>query len=158
MNDAKLVGIAQYATAKAPEQLCCLGLGSCVGVFLYDPSTKIGGVVHALLPRAPNGSILEAKYADTGIRLLQRRTVTDGAFEHRIIAKLTGGAQMFKDLNLKMGDIGRQNVLQSRRTLGELGISIVSEDVEGERGRSAYYSLGDGSVRVRKAFGSDIVI
>jgi chemotaxis protein CheD len=158
MNDAKLVGIAQHAVAKAPESLCCLGLGSCVGVFLYDPSTKIGGVVHALLPRAPNGSQHEAKYADTGIRLLFREAVAKGARKHRMSAKIIGGAQMFPDLNLKMSDIGRQNVLQSRRTLEELRIPVLAEDVEGDKGRSAYYSMEDGSVRVKKAFSSDRVI
>lgn len=158
MIDAKLVGIAQYAVAKAPEQLCCLGLGSCVGAFLYDPSTKIGGVVHVLLPCAPDGSVQEAKYADTGIRLLYRETVQEGARKHKISAKLVGGAQMFPDLNLKMNDIGRQNVLQSRRTLGELKVPIVAEEVEGDKGRSAYYRMEDGSVRVKKAFASDAVI
>lgn len=158
MNDAKLVGIAQYAVAKAPEQICCLGLGSCVGAFLYDSGTKIGGVVHVLLPRAPDGNVQEAKYADTGIRLLHRETVANGARKHRLSAKLVGGAQMFPDLNLKMNDIGRQNVLQSRRTLDELRVPIVAEDVEGDKGRSAYYFMEDGSVRVKKAFASDSVI
>ncbi len=158
MNDAKLVGIAQYAVAEAPERLCCLGLGSCVGAFLYDSSTRIGGVVHVLLPRAPNGAAQKAKYADTGIRLLFRETVSNGAREGEISAKLVGGAQMFTDLNLKMSDIGRQNVLQSKLTLGELGVAIVAEDVGGDKGRSAYYSLEDGAVRIRKAFSSDIVI
>lgn len=158
MNDAKLVGIAQHAVAKAPESLCCLGLGSCVGVFLYDPNTKIGGVVHALLPQAPKGSPHEAKYADTGIRLLFREAVAEGARKHKVSAKIVGGAQMFPDLNLKMSDIGRQNVLQSRRTLAELRIPVLAEDVEGDKGRSAYYSMEDGSVRVKKAFSSDRVI
>lgn len=158
MNESKLVGIAQYAVARSPEQLCCLGLGSCIGAFLYDPSTKIGGVVHVLLPQSPNGTGQEAKYADTGIRLLFREVVREGARKHRLTAKLVGGAQMFPDLNLKMNDIGRQNVLQSRRTLQELRVPLAAEDVEGDKGRSAYYSMDDGSVRVKKAFSPDRVI
>ena len=90
MIDARLVGIAQYAVARAPEQFCCLGLGSCVGVFLYDQSTKIGGVVHALLPRAPNGTTQEAKYADSGIRLLHRNVISEGALRSKIAAKIVG--------------------------------------------------------------------
>ena len=158
MNESKLVGIAQFAVARAPEELCCLGLGSCVGAFLYDPSTRVGGVVHVLLPKSPDGGGQEAKYADTGIHLLFREVVAEGARKHRLSAKLVGGAQMFPDLNLKMNDIGRQNVLQSRRTLQELRVPLVAEDVEGDKGRSAYYSLEDGSVRVKKAFSSDRII
>ena len=156
--DAKLIGIAQYAVAKAPERLCCLGLGSCVAVFLHDPVAKIGGVVHVLLPRAPKGHPADAKYADSGIRMLLDKLVAKGADRRRVRAKLVGGAQMFTDLSLEMSEIGRENVLQSRKTLAELGIRVVAQEVEGSKGRSAYYSMEDGSVTVRTAFTDDRTI
>ena len=65
---------------------------------------------------------------------------------------------MFPDLNLKMSDIGRQNVLQSKTTLDVLGIAVLAEEVGGDKGRSAYYSLDDGAVRVRTAFTPDSFI
>lgn len=156
MMDAKLIGIAQFAVARAPERLCCLGLGSCVAVFLHDPVAKIGGVAHILLPKAPKGhNSPDAKYADVGIRHLFNQLVAEGADRRRLRAKLIGGAQMFSDLNLGLSDIGRENVLQSKKTLRELGISVVAEEVEGGRGRSAYYSMEDGTVTVRTAFSDD---
>lgn len=159
MMDAQLIGIAQYVVARAPERLCCLGLGSCVAVFLHDPTAKIGGVAHALLPKAPKGRrSSDAKYADVGIRLLFDKLVANGSDRRRVRAKLVGGAQMFSDLNLKMSDIGRENVLQSRKTLMELGIRVVAEEVEGRQGRSAYFSMEDGAVMVRTAFSPDRVI
>ena len=158
MMDAKLIGIAQYAVAKAPEKLCCLGLGSCVAVFLYDSVPKIGGVVHALLPRAPKCQSRDAKYADSGIRLLLDAVVAEGAERRRINAKLVGGAQMFTNLNLQMSDIGKQNVTQSRKTLSGLGIRVIAQEVEGSKGRSAYYHLEDGKVTVKTAFSNDRVI
>ena len=158
MMDAELIGIAQYAVAKAPEKLCCLGLGSCVAVFLYDSVPKIGGVVHALLPKIPEGHPPDAKYADSGIRILLDAVVAEGAERRRLTAKLVGGAQMFTNLNLQMSDIGKQNVLQSRRTLSELGIRIVAQEVEGRKGRSAYYHMEDGKVTVKTAFSEERTI
>lgn len=158
MKDAKLIGIAQLAVAKAPERLCCLGLGSCVAVFIYDPVTKVGGVLHALLPKAPKTRPDDTRYADAGIRILHEEMLSQGASERRLWAKLVGGAQMFRDLDLKMGNIGKDNVRQARRTLRSLGIRVVGEDVEGHSGRSAYYSLEDGSVRIKTAFSPERII
>jgi chemotaxis protein CheD len=158
MTDAQLIGIAQYAVAKAPHKLCCLGLGSCVAVFLYDPSAKIGGVAHILLPKAPKGRSPDAKYADTGIRLLLDKLVREGADTRRVRAKLVGGAQMFKNLDLTMSDIGNDNLTQSRKTLTELGIRVVAEEVEGDRGRSAYFSMEDGMVTIKAAFSDELRI
>jgi chemotaxis protein CheD len=158
MTDAQLIGIAQYAVVRAPNQLCCLGLGSCVAVFLYDPSAKIGGVAHILLPKATNGRSPDAKYADTGIRLLLDRLVKEGADRRRVRAKLVGGARMFKNLDVTMSDIGKENLAQSRKTLTELGIRVVAQEVEGDRGRSAYFSMEDGMVTIKAAFSDDLRI
>ncbi|MCJ7489305.1 MAG: chemotaxis protein CheD [Thermoplasmata archaeon] len=155
MNMAKLVGIADVAVARAPEQLCCIGLGSCVAVFIYDPETRIGGVLHALLPRAPDGKRSDAKYADSGIRMLHQMIISKGAKKWKLWAKLVGGARMFPNLNIQIRDIGGENVRQARKTLRELGVRIVAEEVEGNRGRSAYYSLEDGKVTLKTAFSTD---
>ena len=152
MKDAQFIGIAQMAVARAPEQLCCLGLGSCVGVFIYDPEAKIGGVLHALLPKAPKDRALDTRYADAGTKILREKVVSYGADERRLWAKLVGGAKMFKDLDLRMGNIGKDNVRQARSTLRSLRIRVIGEDVEGDKGRSAYYSLENGIVTIRTAF------
>jgi chemotaxis protein CheD len=158
MKTARLIGIAQYAVARPPEQLCCLGLGSCVAVFLYDPQSKIGGVLHALLPRVPPKKKPDAKYADAGIRILYDAMISEGANKNRLVAKLVGGAQMFPNLDLGISDIGGENIREARKMLRTLGIRVVSEDVQGGKGRSAYYSLDTGAVTIRTAFTTDKVI
>src|SRR4030042_1949845 len=134
MNDPTLVGIAQLAIAKAPEQLCCLGLGSCVALFLYDPDLRIGGVVHVLLPKAPQNHEVDEKYADTGIKKLMNGLIARGAKKERLRAKLVGGAQMFPTLNLQGTDVGGGNRRAGKGVLRELGIRVVSEDTQGNRG------------------------
>jgi len=154
MNEPRNVGIAQLVLCRAPEQLTCLGLGSCVAVILYDPMTKIGGIVHVLLPRAPPKCQNEEKYADAGVRKLYLTILERGAVKDRLVAKLVGGAQMFTSLNIAIANIGRENIREARNTLRTLGVKIVAEDLEGNRGRSAHFDSSTGKVTVRTSFGT----
>lgn len=158
MSEPELVGIAQMATARAPERICCMGLGSCVAVFLYDPKAHLGGVVHVLLPRAPPGTKTPCKYADTGVRSLFDEMVSKGARKENLRAKLVGGAQMFPNLNIKVSDIGKENVGEAKRALRSLGVTVSGEDTLGSRGRSATFDPGNGKVSVKTAFSDERVI
>src|SRR5512136_1261955 len=113
MKEPRNVGIAQLVLCRAPEQLACLGLGSCIAVVLYDPVSKIGGMVHVLLPKAPAKCQNEEKYADSGIKKLYARVLERGAFKETLVAKLIGGAQMFTNLNIAIANIGRENIRES---------------------------------------------
>jgi chemotaxis protein CheD len=158
MNPPRIVGIAQLATCRSPEKLVCLGLGSCVAVMMCDLSLKMGGIVHVLLPKAPNNCDREEKYADTGTRKLFKEMVVRGAHKEKLVAKLVGGAQMFTALNLCMADIGRENSFMARKVLGELGVRIAAEDLYGHRGRNITLDPADGFVTVQTTFGPTKVI
>jgi chemotaxis protein CheD len=158
MSEPRTVGIAQIAICHAPEQLVCLGLGSCVAVILYDPGIKTGGIVHVLLPHAPTKCDREEKYADTGTRKLVKEMIGHGVKKERLVAKLIGGAQMFPGLNLAIANIGRENSMCARSVLREHNIRIVAEDLEGNRGRSAYFDSVTGHVTIRTAFSPTKVI
>jgi len=158
MKEPEMVGIAQMAVAKAPERICCLGLGSCVAVFLYDATTKVGGVVHILLPRAPPGNTVPTKYADTAVRKLLEEVLAKGARRGYIRAKLVGGAQMFPNLNIKVSDIGKDNCEEAKRALKQLGIRLAGEDIHGTRGRSATFDLETGKVSISTAFSDNRII
>jgi len=152
MREQRIVGIGQMATCRAPDRLACLGLGSCVAVIFYDPVLKIGGVIHALLPKAPANCDSDEKYVDTGTRKLVKELMAKGAIKERLVAKLVGGAQMFSNLSLSISDIGKHNVVEAKKTLKELGIRLIAEDTEGNRGRSAYLSTESGRVTIETAF------
>jgi chemotaxis protein CheD len=152
MSEPRTVGIGEMAVCHAPEQIVCLGLGSCVAIILYDSVARIGGVVHVLLPRAPANHDRDEKYADTGTRKLVHEMIAHGARKDRMVAKLVGGAQMFPNLNLTIANIGRENSMIVRKILRELVIRIVAEDLEGSRGRSAYFDTSSGQVTVKAAF------
>ncbi len=153
MGEPRNVGIAELVLCRAPEQLTCLGLGSCVAVILYDPSTKTGGIVHVLLPKAPPNCQTPEKYADTGVRRLYAKVVERGAVKPMLVAKLVGGAQMFTSLNIAIANVGKENIQEARAALRVLGVKIVAEDLEGNRGRSVNFDSSTGKATVHTAFG-----
>ena len=146
------VGMADLKTGKAPDILTTLGLGSCIGIALWDPTTKIGGLAHVMLPdstKIRNNSNI-AKFADTGIAELVRQMEAMGVPRKRLVAKIAGGAQMFafgsKSDMIRVGD---RNVLASKQKLGELKIPLLAEDTGETYGRTVifYPSTGDFVIR-----------
>lgn len=98
MSQMIKVGMADLNICKSPNAITTLGLGSCIGIAIYDPVTKIGGLAHIMLPdstKIRNNSNI-AKFADTGIVELVNRMVRAGAGRTRMVAKIAGGAKMFE--------------------------------------------------------------
>jgi len=147
-----IIGIAEQKIVRAPDKLSTLGLGSCVGLVLYDPLGKIGGMVHIMLPTAPLNTpdLNKAKYADTAVVDLVRRLAAMGAQPRRLIAKLAGGAHMFSTAkNIDFMNVGDRNVEHCRRMLFEHSIPIIAEDTGGTSGRSIEFCCETGLLQVR---------
>lgn len=146
------VGIADLKVASQPDRLITLGLGSCVGLTLYDPATRIGGLLHIMLPDSTqfNSVTKPAKFADLGIPLLLSEIGRYGGKVNNLQAKIAGGAQMFSGLNEKFVlNIGERNVAMTRLTLKNLGIRILAEEVGGNRGRTMILDTTNGQVTIR---------
>jgi len=153
------VGIGDYAVAKGKGIISTYGLGSCVGITLYDRVTKVGGLLHALLPESAlygnRGN--PAKYVDTGLELLIRDMIKLGASPRRLEAKLFGGAHMFSNVTSENLQIGKRNVEVSKRELKRRGIRIVAEDTGGQGGRTIYLDVSTGKVKMRKVSGGKVI-
>ncbi|WP_010477548.1 chemotaxis protein CheD [Thermococcus zilligii] len=145
------VGIADYAVAKKTGTISTYGLGSCVGITLYDRLTQVGGLLHALLPESARyGGGNPAKYVDTGLELLIKDMVKLGASLTRLEAKLFGGAHMFSNITSENLQIGQKNVEVAKRELKKHGIKLVAEDTGGKGGRTIYLDVSTGKVVMRK--------
>ena len=111
MSEVIKVGMADLNLCRDPDIITTLGLGSCIGIALYDPSTKIGGLAHIMLPdstKMRNNSNI-AKFADTGIEELLNRMIKAGAVKSRLVAKIAGGAKMFEVSGLSdIGNVGQR--------------------------------------------------
>jgi chemotaxis protein CheD len=146
------VGMADLKLVKAPGILTTLGLGSCVGIALYDKYNKIAGLAHIMLPSSKEikNNDNKAKFADTGIELLIEKMVKEGALKKNLSAKIAGGSQMFSFNNTNnILKIGERNVLATKEKLKELNIKIISEDTGGNYGRTIELNSDDGSLLVK---------
>lgn len=143
------VGIADMGIDKAPNTLRTI-LGSCVGVCIYDPELKVGGLSHIMLPSSKKPTNNIKKYADTAIPHLIDELVKLGGDRRRMIAKIAGGSTMFRHTeNSVMGDIGKNNISSAKEILARLKINIVSEDVGGDYGRTIDFYLETGELKIK---------
>lgn len=151
------VGIADYAVSKSPDILRTI-LGSCVGICLYDPVARVGGLSHIMLPKIKYTSS-QKKYADSAIPMMLQDLLNAKATRKNIVAKIIGGAKMFKvGDNSIMGEIGKNNIEKVKEVLKELNIKIISEDVGGDFGRTIDFHLDKGIVKIRTIGRAEIII
>ncbi|MDW7675583.1 MAG: chemotaxis protein CheD [Bacillota bacterium] len=152
MSEMVKVGMADLKVSKEPTNLITSGLGSCVGICLYDPITKIGGLAHIMLPssKGVRQSDNKAKFADTAVEILIDNMMKQGAKRTRLVAKMAGGSQMF---NFKGSSdvmrIGERNVEASKQALKEAKVSLLSCDCGGNYGRTIVLDTKSGNLFVR---------
>ena len=151
MSKTIRVGIAEMKITRLEGRLITYALGSCVGICLYDPIIQLGGMVHVMLPKAPEANIDNIlKYADTGVLELLRKMEAFGAVRHRIVAKIAGGSKMF-DIpgDEVLGGIGKRNVESVKRVLAQCTIRIAGEDLGGRYARTMEFDVQTGQAMVR---------
>lgn len=152
MGEIIKVGMADMNVCTAPDTITTLGLGSCVGIVLYDPAAKISGLVHIMLPDSTKiiNNENKAKFADTGIDSLIELMTGIGAKKRSLVAKIAGGAQMFAfNNNNEMMRIGGRNVEATKKKLKSLGIRILAEDTGANYGRTIEFHPETGELHVR---------
>lgn len=153
MHDAgrarRKVGIAELAVGRETEILVAYGLGSCVGIVLWEARARLGGLAHVMLPWYVEGPGDDdpRKYADRAVEMLLGDLDRLGASRRMLIGKLAGGATMFRE-NPRTR-IGERNVRAAEQVLRGLGIPVVARDVGGEYGRTVEFEVSSGRVLVR---------
>ncbi len=161
MGEVIKVGMADLKICISPDSITTLGLGSCVGIALRDPITKIGGLAHIMLPdsTAIRNQTNIYKFADTGIDELVRLMVEKGASKQRMVAKIAGGAQMFAFQNKSdLVRVGERNVEATKSKLKEMGIKILAEDTGNSYGRTVIFYPETGDYYIRAVGKSETVI
>ena len=158
MSKTITVGMADYKIAKAPDIICTLGLGSCIGICIYDPALKLGGMAHIMLPAAGGNVSDPEKYADTCLELLLKDILSIGGNKNRLRAKIAGGAQMFAFPGTPALNIGERNAEAVKQELNKHGIQLLVAEVGGNFGRTIYFDVSTGALRIRTIhFGEKVV-
>lgn len=147
------VGMADLNVGSQDSLIRTTGLGSCVGLTLFDPVKKLAGMAHVMLPSseiAREGQLNIAKFADTAVPELLSRLLSLGAVRSRIVAKMAGGSQMFAFAggNDTMR-IGPRNVESCKLALEALNIPLLSEDTGGNYGRTIEIACSTGVLFIR---------
>ncbi|MBX3112511.1 MAG: chemotaxis protein CheD [Fimbriimonadaceae bacterium] len=150
---AMMVGMGDIHVAKGDAAYNCLGLGSCIGLVLYDPTTQVSGMIHVMLPASFPGRPADkiGKFADTGVPEMVRQMTALGAVPSRMVAAYAGGAQVFKfgtpgDSKL---DVGARNVEAVAALVKKNGFKVLATDTGGSNGRTVVVTIQDGLVKVR---------
>lgn len=133
------------------DVLTTYSLGSCIGVALFDPQARVGGLLHYQLPTStldkPKAEKFPFMFADTGMAILVKKLLAMGAGAKRMQVKIAGGSTMAT--GPKGFDIGKRNYLSIRKVLWQNGMFIDAEDIGGTSPRNMYLSMSDGVVTVR---------
>lgn len=155
MNNKEIikVGMAELSVSTAPIILKTTGLGSCVGVCVYDSLKKIGGMAHIMLPSSKNSrhaTTVIGKYSDTAIDELLANLGKLGVTKNSLVAKIAGGSQMFAFAGgSEIMKIGQRNIEAVREDLERHRIKIIAEDVGGNYGRTIEFDLATGGLSIR---------
>ena len=150
-----LIGLGEYAVSKTPgDSIKTLGLGSCVAVTVLHAHSGAIGMVHVVLPdsKADAKKAVERPgyFADTAISVLfdemNKLTNSGGG---RYIVKLVGGAAVLtgSPANENM-NIGKRNVLATKKALWKRGVGALAEDVGGSESRSVRLDFGKVPVEI----------
>ena len=161
MSEIVRVGMADYKICRSPQKISTLGLGSCLGVVLYDRMTKMCGMAHIMMPDSTKitKNSNRMKFVDTCLPDMYEELILAGAKKSGIIAKLAGGAKMFSyQSNNKFLNIGEQNVEAVHKILHQWGIPIVAEDVGSNYGRTIEFDTMTGELSIKSVGIGDSVI
>ena len=145
------VGVADMKTSDDPEvTLVTHSLGSCMGLAVYDPQSKVGGMLHYMLPESSSPERAKSKplmFADTAIPLLFKSCYELGAVKRRMVVKVTGGSQILDPTEQFM--IGKRNYAALRKILFRNNVLINAEDIGGSVSRTMRLSIATGEISVK---------
>lgn len=147
-----VVGIADMKVSNDPGAILVThSLGSCIGLAVYDPVAKVGGMLHYMLPE---GSLDSQKarerpfmFADTGIPRLFKACYQLGAEKRRMIVKVAGGSQVMDPTG--RFNIGKRNYAALRKIFWKNNVLIDREDVGGNCNRTMWLRVDSGEVRLK---------
>lgn len=146
------VNMAEMKIARAPDLLVTRGLGSCLGIVLYDPTKKIGAIAHPMLPdieKAKNKSN-PARFVNSVIEKMVEDLRKEGCLKKNLVAKLFGGAHMFSFISQdSILNVGEKNIVMAKAMFEQLGIEVAGEELRGIVGRTVVLDLETSKVCVK---------
>jgi chemotaxis protein CheD len=154
------VGLGDLFLSRS-EDLVAYSLGSCVGICLWDPTTKVAAMSHVVLPAAPTtGPVtLPGKFGDTAVPAMLDALTKAGAQRFRLQCKIAGGAAVLAiGGGGSLPKIGERNIEAVKTALAKANIRILGEQTGGNMGRTVRLEPSSGRVLVRTVRGTEIAL
>ncbi len=157
----QIVGVADMKISSNPaESVITYSLGSCIGVVIYDPAVRVGGILHYMLPES---SIDKEKavnrpfmFADTGIPILFKTAYQHGAVKSRIRIYVAGGAEILDQKGFF--NIGKRNYMALKKMFFKNNVMIHKQDVGGNINRTVRIDIGTGDIYVKTSGAQEVKI
>lgn len=149
------VGVADMKLSADPDDILVThALGSCLGVAIYDPVARVGGLLHVMLPlstidpeKAKKNPFL---FVDTGVPRLFLESYKLGAKKERIVLGVAGGSAPTARGN-DLFEIGKRNIVMLRKLLWKNSVLMKFSDLAGVESRTMYLHMDTGRLMVRNA-------
>ncbi len=160
-NQNLVVGVGDLAVTNNPSAIIVThALGSCLGITIYDPVLRVGGLLHLMLPDSsinPAKSAAQpAMFVDSGVAALFRAAYQMQASKYRMIICVAGGAQIMDHEGLF--NIGLRNHAALVALLDQHGLKVHSTHVGGTVSRNLRLSVRTGEVRLKVAGQPDEIL
>jgi chemotaxis protein CheD len=151
-----IVGISDLKVSNSLDDvIITYALGSCIGIAVFDPIAKVGGLLHYMLPDSTLDQNKAREnpemFADTGIPLLFKSCYKYGADKKRMVVRVAGGASILDDTNFFR--IGQKNIMAMRKIFWKNNVLIDAEDTGLNYNRTVRLEMATGRVFVRSSGG-----
>jgi chemotaxis protein CheD len=143
-----VVVVSDMKTAVKGDSLVTHALGSCLGLSVYDPVARVGGLLHAMLPLSKinkdKARVNPFMFVDTGVPVLFKALYDMGAQKSRLVVKAAGcGNPLGKN---EMFKIGERNYTLLKKLLWKNNVLLDAEDVGGTKSRTMHFDITTGQV------------
>lgn len=157
----QIVGVADMKVSNNPEEsVVTYSLGSCIGLVIYDPAVRVGGILHYMLPESSIDTEKAAKrpfmFADTGIPRLFKTAYQYGAVKSRIQIYVAGGAEILDQKGFF--NIGKRNYMALKKMLFKNNVIIHKQDVGGNTNRTVRIEISTGDIYVKTSGSKEVKI
>ena len=157
----QIVGVADMKVSNNPEEsVITYSLGSCIGLVIYDPVVKVGGILHYMLPESSIDNDKAKRkpfmFADTGIPRLFKTAYKLGAKKPRIKIYVAGGAEILDQQGFF--NIGKRNYMALKKMFFKNGVMINKQDVGGNINRTVRIDISTGDIFVKTSGSKEVKV
>ncbi|WP_022666473.1 chemotaxis protein CheD [Desulfospira joergensenii] len=157
----QIVGVADMKVSNnTAESVITYSLGSCIGLVIYDPAVRVGGILHYMLPESSIDREKAARkpymFADTGIPRLFKTAYALGAKKPRMKIYVAGGAEILDQKGFF--NIGKRNYMALKKIFFKNKVMISQQNVGGNVNRTVRIEIATGDIFVKTSGSKEVRI